>query len=75
MGRTVIYRLTSRGVRSVIAFLVNDCRDGHPELCNLVAADAAACVRWGRSPLARRGTRELQNARCTARRVAQYDGT
>ena len=30
-------------MRSVIAFLVNDCCDGHPELCNLVAADAVAC--------------------------------
>ena len=30
-------------MRSVIAFLVRHYRDGHPELCNLVAADAAAC--------------------------------
>ena len=31
----------------MIAFLVNDCCDGHPELCNLVAADAAACCAAG----------------------------
>jgi ArsR family transcriptional regulator len=42
-GRTIIYRSDVEGVRSVITFLVNDCCDGHPELCNLVAADAAAC--------------------------------
>jgi DNA-binding transcriptional ArsR family regulator len=42
-GRTIIYRSDVEGMRSVIAFLVNDCCNGHPELCNLVAADAAAC--------------------------------
>lgn len=42
-GRTIIYRSDLEGMRSVIAFLVDDCCDGHPELCNLVAADAAAC--------------------------------
>ncbi len=42
-GRTIIYRSDVEGMRSVIAFLVNDCCDGHPELCNLVAADATAC--------------------------------
>jgi hypothetical protein len=26
-------------MRSVITFFVNDCCDGHPELCNVVAAD------------------------------------
>ena len=30
-------------MQSVIAFLVNDRCDGHPELSNLAAADAAAC--------------------------------
>jgi len=42
-GRTIIYRSDVEGMRSVIGFLVNDCCDGHPELCNLVASDAAAC--------------------------------
>src|ERR1700745_3976979 len=37
-GRTIIYRSNVEGMRSVIAFLVDDCCDGHPELCNLVAA-------------------------------------
>ena len=42
-GRTIIYRSNVDGMRTLLSFLVNDCCDGHPELCNLVAADAAAC--------------------------------
>jgi len=42
-GRTIIYRAHVEGIRSVIAFLVNDCCDGHPQLCNVVPADPAAC--------------------------------
>ena len=43
-GRTIIYRSDVEGMRSVIAFLVNDCCDGHPELCNLVAAAPGCCA-------------------------------
>jgi ArsR family transcriptional regulator len=45
-GRTIIYRSNVEGMRALIAFLVSDCCDAHPELCNLVAADAskACCV-------------------------------
>jgi DNA-binding transcriptional ArsR family regulator len=46
-GRTIIYRSNVEGMRSLIAFLVDDCCEGHPELCNLVAADAAACCAPG----------------------------
>ncbi|MGA7806830.1 ArsR/SmtB family transcription factor [Bradyrhizobium sp.] len=42
-GRSIIYRADVAGMRAVIAFLVEDCCDGHPELCNMVAADTAAC--------------------------------
>lgn len=43
-GRTIIYRADIEGMRSLIGFLVNDCCDSHPELCNLVgAADDNAC--------------------------------
>src|SRR5246127_4395851 len=42
-GRTIIYRSDVEGMRALIGFLVSDCCDGHPELCNLVAADAVAC--------------------------------
>ena len=69
-GRTIIYRSDVEGMRSVIAFLVNDCCDGHPELCNLVAADAAACC----SPAsAKRGraTRRRLSRRARADRGGQ----
>lgn len=43
-GRTIIYRSHVEGMRAVIGFLVNDCCDSHPELCNMVAADVSqAC--------------------------------
>jgi DNA-binding transcriptional ArsR family regulator len=40
-GRTIIYRSNVNGMQSLIKFLVNDCCDGHPELCNLLAGAAA----------------------------------
>jgi len=46
------------GMRSVIAFLVNDCCDGHPELCNLVAADAVACCAPSSAKAGSRGHEE-----------------
>jgi DNA-binding transcriptional ArsR family regulator len=43
-GRTIIYRSNVEGMRALIGFLVSDCCDGHPELCNLVATDVSkAC--------------------------------
>jgi ArsR family transcriptional regulator len=39
-GRTIIYRSNVEGMQSLIQFLVNDCCDGHPELCNLLAGAA-----------------------------------
>ncbi len=43
-GRTIIYRADIDGMRTLIGFLVNDCCDGHPEICRLVeAADDASC--------------------------------
>jgi DNA-binding transcriptional ArsR family regulator len=48
-GRTIIYRSNVEGMRALIGFLVSDCCDGHPELCNLVAADVgkACCAPAG----------------------------
>ncbi len=34
-GRSIIYRAEVEMMRSLIAFLVNDCCDQHPELCGL----------------------------------------
>lgn len=67
-GRTIIYRSDVEGMRRLIAFLVNDCCDGHPELCNLVAADAAsACCppspRKKASPAGHSGTRKRSRTR------------
>ena len=41
-GRTIIYRSDVDGMQTLLSFLVNDCCDGHPELCNLLAP-AAGC--------------------------------
>ncbi len=35
-GRTIIYRADIDGMRALIGFLVNDCCDGHPEICRLL---------------------------------------
>ncbi len=37
-GRSIVYRADLRAMRSLIEFLVDDCCDGHPELCGLVGA-------------------------------------
>jgi ArsR family transcriptional regulator, arsenate/arsenite/antimonite-responsive transcriptional repressor len=37
-GRSIVYRADIDGMRALIGFLVNDCCDGHPELCNLPEA-------------------------------------
>ncbi len=40
-GRSIVYRADIEGMRALVGFLVNDCCDGHPELCNLIGAEAA----------------------------------
>lgn len=43
-GRSIIYRADLDGMRRLIRFLVDDCCDGHPELCNfLETRPGAAC--------------------------------
>ncbi len=34
-GRSIIYRADIEGMRDLISFLVTDCCDGHPELCDV----------------------------------------
>jgi len=34
-GRSIIYRADIVGMRDLISFLVTDCCDGHPEICDL----------------------------------------
>ena len=49
-GRTIIYRSDIEGMQSLLQFLVNDCCDGHPELCDFLAGNAAACCTPSRTP-------------------------
>jgi len=34
-GRSIVYQADVEGMRTLIGFLVTDCCEGHPELCNL----------------------------------------
>jgi ArsR family transcriptional regulator len=34
-GRSIVYHADIEGMRALIAFLITECCDGHPELCNL----------------------------------------
>jgi DNA-binding transcriptional ArsR family regulator len=45
-GRTIIYRSDVEGMQSLISFLIDDCCNGHPELCGLLGIDprAACCA-------------------------------
>ncbi len=46
-GRTIVYRADIDGMRALVGFLVNDCCDGHPELCKLLdktSVDACGCA-------------------------------
>jgi DNA-binding transcriptional ArsR family regulator len=43
-GRSIVYRANVETIRTLIGFLVDDCCDGHPELCHLQEAiDEAMC--------------------------------
>jgi ArsR family transcriptional regulator, arsenate/arsenite/antimonite-responsive transcriptional repressor len=65
-GRTIIYRSDVEGMKSLISFLINDCCNGHPELCGLRGIDPhAAC---GCSTPAKKAASKKQAAR--ARRPA-----
>jgi ArsR family transcriptional regulator len=45
-GRSIVYRADVEGMRALIAFLINDCCDGHPEICNLadVVNETGCCT-------------------------------
>ena len=34
-GRSIVYRADVEGMRALVAFLITDCCDGHPEICDL----------------------------------------
>lgn len=52
-GRSIVYRADIEGMRALVGFLVNDCCDGHPELCSLIGgteADACGCAPAATAP-------------------------
>ncbi|MGB7939038.1 MAG: metalloregulator ArsR/SmtB family transcription factor [Pseudolabrys sp.] len=54
-GRSIIYRANVDAIRTLVGFLVDDCCDGHPELCHLQEAiDEANC---GRGPAGKKKRR------------------
>jgi ArsR family transcriptional regulator len=60
-GRTIIYRSDVEGMRSLISFLINDCCDGHPELCGLPGIDS--CAACGDTPRTKMTTSKKKIAR------------
>jgi ArsR family transcriptional regulator, arsenate/arsenite/antimonite-responsive transcriptional repressor len=45
-GRSIVYRADVDGMRALVGFLVTDCCEGHPELCDLQDAlrETACCA-------------------------------
>lgn len=39
LGRSIIYRADIRGMRTLVQFLVSDCCNGHPQLCDFEKGD------------------------------------
>ena len=42
-GRSIIYHADVEGMRALMSFLVTDCCNGHPELCDLSSKQASDC--------------------------------
>lgn len=56
-GRSIVYRADVEGMRALIAFLITDCCDGHPEVCNL---SDALCATECRPPAPKGNQRRKQ---------------
>ncbi len=48
-GRSIIYRADVDGMRALMSFLVTDCCNGHPELCEFSGQQGSECRRGPRS--------------------------
>jgi ArsR family transcriptional regulator, arsenate/arsenite/antimonite-responsive transcriptional repressor len=60
-GRTIIYRSDVEGMQWLISFLINDCCNGHPELCGLLGiTPGAGC---GCAPTTKKATPKKRVAR------------
>jgi ArsR family transcriptional regulator len=42
-GRAITYRADIDGMRALLGYLVNDCCNGHPELCSFLTSENADC--------------------------------
>jgi ArsR family transcriptional regulator len=54
-GRSIIYRANVDAMKSLIAYLVNECCEGHPELCDV--QDALRAANCGCKPAPKARTR------------------
>ena len=58
-GRSITYRADVDGMRALMSFLITDCCNGHPELCELTASRAATAVaRHNQTPGIEKGDRD-----------------
>jgi DNA-binding transcriptional ArsR family regulator len=46
-GRAIYYHANIKGMRALVAFMVTDCCDGHPEICNFDGAPTASACDCG----------------------------
>lgn len=42
-GRAITYRADIEGMRALLGYLVNECCDGHPELCDFLSKPSSGC--------------------------------
>lgn len=56
-GRTILYRADVDGMRALLSFLITDCCDGHPELCNFAPAATPSTCCPPKSKVSKRRTR------------------
>jgi DNA-binding transcriptional ArsR family regulator len=57
-GRTIIYRSDVEGMQSLISFLIDDCCNGHPELCGLLGIEPGC----GCAPTVKKATSKKKQA-------------
>jgi DNA-binding transcriptional ArsR family regulator len=69
-GRSIVYRADVEGMRALIAFLITDCCDGHPEICNFAGLprESDCCPPASGATRAARATRATNAGRSHARR-------
>ena len=80
-GRTIVYRSDVNGMQSLISFLINDCCNGHPELCGLLghrprrwmrvcANDEESRLKEASCPHKKTGSRPLVLSQCSQIAIA-----